>query len=135
MATYADSCRLDHLEHHGGDCSPIRAAKEDMTANAEPQRLRMKRDEKAVAPLTIGPRNAVDLTGVSWRWLRDNAPRLGVPVWRVRGKSVIPAAPLFQALEREAVQQESRALTDEEERERLRRELGMERLPQRSATG
>lgn len=91
--------------------------------------------EVAISPITIGPRNAVDMTGVSWRWLRDNAQRLGVPIWRVAGKSMIPAAPLLRALEREAAQQEPRALTDEEERERLRRQLGMERIPQRSAAG
>ena len=72
------------------------------------------------------------MTGVSWRWLRDNAGRLGVPIWRVGGKSVIPAAPLLRALEREAARQEPRELTDEDERERLRSRLGVERIPQRS---
>lgn len=89
----------------------------------------------SVAPITIGPSNAVEMTGVSWRWLRDNAGRLGVPIWRVGGKSVIPAAPLLQALEREAAQQEPRELTDEEERQKLRSQLGMERIPQRSSVG
>jgi hypothetical protein len=91
--------------------------------------------EVAVTPITIGPRNAVEMTGLSWRWLRDNAERLGVELWRVGGKSVIPAAPLLRALEREATHQEPHVLTDEQERERLRRQLGMERIPQRSAAG
>lgn len=91
--------------------------------------------EVAVSPITIGPRNAVEMTGLSWRWLRDNAERLGVALWRVGGKSMIPAAPLLEALEREAAQRESRELTDEEERQRLRYELGMERIPPRSSVG
>ena len=95
----------------------------------------MRRAEGAIAPITIGPGNAVGMTGVPWRWLRDNAGRLGVPIWRVGGKSVIPAAPLLQALEREAAQQEPRELTDEEERQRLRGQLGMERIPRRSSMG
>src|SRR4029077_15074275 len=88
-----------------------------------------RRADAVIAPITIGPGNAVGMTGVSWRWLRDNAGRLGVPIWRVRGKSMIPAAPLLRALEREAAQ-EPRELTDEEERQRLRGELGMEPIPQ-----
>ena len=51
------------------------------------------------------------MTGVAWRWLRDNAWRLGVPIWRVGGKSVIPAAPFLQALKREAEREEPRELS------------------------
>src|SRR5262245_47643898 len=94
-----------------------------------------KRADGIIAPITIGPGNAVGMTGVSWRWLRDNAGCLGVPIWRVGGKSMIPAAPLLRALELEAAQQEPRELTDEEERQRLRSQLGMERIPQRSSVG
>lgn len=86
-----------------------------------------------IAPITIGPGNAAQMTGVPWRWLRDHAGRLGVPIWRVGGKSMIPATPLLQALERLAAAQEPRELTEEEERQRLRRQLGMERIPQRSS--
>jgi hypothetical protein len=89
----------------------------------------MRRAEDATAPITIGPSNAVEMTGVSWRWLRDNAEQLGVPIWRLGSKSVIPADPLLKALAREAAQHESREPTDEEEREKLRHELGMERIP------
>ena len=100
------------------------------------QRLKpMRGADEAVAPITIGPRNAVGMTGVPWRWLRDNAARLGVPIWRVGGKSMIPATPLLRALEREAADQQPRELTDEEERQRLRGELGMERVPRRSSIG
>jgi hypothetical protein len=91
--------------------------------------------EVAVNPITIGPRNAVEMTGLSWRWLRDNAERLGVALWRVGGKSMIPAAPLLEALAREAEQRKPYELTDEEERQRLRYGLGMERIPRRSSVG
>jgi hypothetical protein len=106
-----------------------------MVATLDSRLKPIKRADEAVAPITIGPRNAVEMTGVSWRWLRDNAQRLGVPIWRLGGKSVIPAAPLLRALEHEAAQQDPRKLTDEQERERLRRQLGMERIPQRSVAG
>lgn len=106
-----------------------------MADGSEPRLKPTTRIDGVIGPITIGPRNAVEMTGVSWRWLRDNAARLGVPIWRVGGKSVIPAAPLLQALEREAAQQAPRVLTDEEERQRLRSQLGMERVPQRSSVG
>lgn len=106
-----------------------------MAGDCEPRLKPLKRAEATIIPITIGPRNAVEMTGLSWRWLRDNAARLRVPVWRVGGKSMIPAAPLLAALELEAAAQEPRELTDEEEREKLRRSLGMERIPQRSVAG
>ena len=106
-----------------------------MSDNLELRLKPMRRAQDAIAPLTIGPANAVGMTGVSWRWLRDNAERLGVPIWQVGGKRMIPAAALLRALEREAAQQEPRELTDEEERQRLRSQLGMERIPQRSSVG
>ncbi len=105
------------------------------TPNGRMDVVRIERSAEAIIPITIGPRNAVEMTGVSWRWLRDSARRLGVPIWRVGGKSVIPAAPLLQALKREAAMQERRILSDEEEREQLRCFLGMERIPPRSAAG
>ena len=110
-------------------------ANEPGTPNGRTDVVRIERSTEAVIPITIGPRNAVEMTGVSWRWLRDSAQRLGVPIWRVGGKSVIPAGPLLQALKREAAMQEPRVLSDEEEREQLRRLLGMERIPPRSAAG
>jgi hypothetical protein len=94
-----------------------------------------RRADGVISPITIGPGNAVGMTGVSWRWLRDNARRLGVPIWHVGGKSMIPAAALLRALERAAAQQEPHELTDEEERQRLRSQLGMERIPRRSTVG
>ena len=111
------------------------ASDAERTPNRPMSLTRTERSTEAVIPITIGPRNAVVMTGVSWRWLRDNARRLGVPIWRVGGKSVIPAGPLLQALKREAAVQEPRVLSDEEEREQLRRFLGMERVPPRSAAG
>ena len=106
-----------------------------MTERLELRLKPIKRAEGVVAPLTIGPANAVEMTGVPWRWLRDNAGRLGVPIWRVGGKSMIPAAPLLAALEQQAAAQEPRELTEEEERQKLRQQLGMERIPQRSSVG
>ena len=53
-------------------------------------------------PLTIGPRNAEAATGVTWRWIRDHAPELGVQVVRVDGKAFVLAAELLAALERYA---------------------------------
>jgi hypothetical protein len=101
----------------------------------EEARMKIHMVQDSLAPITIGPGNAVGMTGVPWRWLRDNARRLGVPIWRVGGKSMIPAAPLLRALEREAGNEQPRELTDEEERQRLRVELGMERIPARSSLG
>lgn len=105
---------------------------------APPRELQMKplqQADIAVGPITIGPRNAMEMTGVPWRWLRDNAERLGVPIWRVGGKSVIPAGQLLEALARHAAPKEAQELSDEEEREILRQQLGMKRVPHRSAAG
>jgi hypothetical protein len=126
-----------------GDLSPVerRVAQDEASMGfdraklSDDQMRAIKRAGESIAPLTIGPRNAAEMTGVSWRWLRDNADRLGVPIWHVGGKSMIPAAPLLEALQREAAAREPRELSDEEERENLRHQLGMQRVPQRSAAG
>ena len=82
------------------------------------------------APLSIGPKNAEALTGLSWRWLRDNAEDLGVEVVRVGGKSFIPAGSLREALERRALSTEGSAAEPDEEEltvEDIARRLGKRR--------
>lgn len=91
----------------------------------------MTREHALACPITIGTRNCEQMTGVSWRWVRDHAAELGVPVWRVggqRGKSMIPAAQLLAALERIAEREPPpRERTDEEERVWTREQLGVVR--------
>lgn len=77
-----------------------------------------------LTPLTIGPQNCALAIGHSWRWTRDFAKRVGLPVWRVGGKPLIPAAALISALEREAAPKE---IDDGAEIESLRAQLGMRR--------
>lgn len=76
-----------------------------------------------VAPIYIGPRNAEHVIGQSWRWCRDTARRLGVPVLRVGGKPLIRAVQFAMALERAA---ELVELTPEQERQAMLDALGME---------
>jgi hypothetical protein len=90
---------------------------------------------RVVAPLTVGPGNAVLVTGLPWRWLRDFARRSGVPVWHVGSKSAIPAQQLLAALQREAEQQGQprRELTFDEELALGRAALGMKLRPRTEA--
>jgi len=83
-----------------------------------------KSDPTEVIPLTIGPRNCEAAIGQNWRWARDFAVRVGVPIWRVGTKSLIPAQPLLQALEREAAKPPPRELTEEEERDAFLARIG-----------
>jgi hypothetical protein len=55
-----------------------------------------------VAPLFIGPLNAVDVCGHPWRWVRNVAKQLGVRMITPPGssKTLIPAHELVAALER-----------------------------------
>ena len=55
-----------------------------------------------VAPLTIGPKNAALVTGQSWRWVRDTAKRLGVPVHRTGGKPWLEPAQWLEAVRADA---------------------------------
>lgn len=54
-----------------------------------------------VAPLYVGPLNAVDVCGHPWRWVRSVAKQLGVPLITPPGssKTLIPAQALIEALE------------------------------------
>ena len=53
-------------------------------------------------PIAIGPKNAESMIGHSWRWLRDHAAELRVPIVVIDGKRLIPAEPLRVALEARA---------------------------------
>lgn len=50
------------------------------------------------APLAIGPVNCEAMLGVSWRWLRDHAPSLGLTIYRVGSKSFIDARAAYEAI-------------------------------------
>jgi len=52
----------------------------------------------AVQPLALGPANCAAIIGQPWRWTRDTARRLGVPVHRCAGKSWIEAETFLCAL-------------------------------------
>jgi len=65
-------------------------------------------------PHAIGPANCEFAIGAPWRWVRDFARAHGVPMWRVGAKTVIPAAPLLAALEREAARTQPVELDDPE---------------------
>ena len=52
----------------------------------------------AVAPLLLSSDNAVAAVGQSWRWCRDQARALGVPVIEAGRKSFIDAARFIEAL-------------------------------------
>lgn len=53
-----------------------------------------------VAPLLVGPGNALLVCGAPWRWVRDAASSLGVPFVEHGRKRLIPAAALLDALSR-----------------------------------
>jgi len=79
-----------------------------------------------IVPLTIGPGNAVQMCGLPWRWLRDFARRANVPLWRVGGKSAIPASALLAALEREAAEHQPELVpTEDDDRVAMRKALGL----------
>jgi hypothetical protein len=84
-------------------------------------------------PLTIGPQNCADVLGVNWRWARTKARELGVPIWTVDGKSVIPASQMLAALERAGMLHEPEAPPAPEpgsadELAEMRAKLGMRRV-------
>jgi len=88
----------------------------------------------AVAPIYIGPQNCEHVLGQNWRWTRDTAKRLGVPVLRVGGKPLIRVAELVPALERDAGQEPAAAI-DDDELEQMRATLGLVRISERKAAG
>lgn len=82
-------------------------------------------NEVVVAPLAIGPANAEQLTGQSWRWWRDHASDLGLQVVRVAGKPMIDAAAVVRVLAQQAAEQRvERELTVDQHTDQLLKELG-----------
>ncbi|MCL4840156.1 MAG: hypothetical protein KJ058_19580 [Thermoanaerobaculia bacterium] len=59
-----------------------------------------------VAPLLVGPDNAVAARGCSWREALALARSVGVPVVEVGERRLIPARQLAEALERGAAEPE-----------------------------
>lgn len=53
-----------------------------------------------VRPLLVGPANCVAALGVSWRWLRDHAPALGLTIIGVDGKRFLDAEEAKAAIAR-----------------------------------
>jgi hypothetical protein len=83
-----------------------------------------------VSPRVLGPANIEAAIGQNWRWVRDFAARAHVPIWKVGGKTCIPAEPLIQALEREAeigLLEAPAPPTDEQELNALAQRLGLVR--------
>jgi hypothetical protein len=78
-----------------------------------------------VVPLTIGPKNAELVTGQPWRWVRDTARRLGVPVRRTGGKPWIEPAQWLEAVRADAAPVDAAPEVDErDELEAMRRRFG-----------
>jgi hypothetical protein len=80
-----------------------------------------------VTPLMVTPANCEQVLGVKYRWCKERARELGVPVIRIGGKSLIEAAPLVEALKREAASKQPAPLIDEEQRSQMRAQLGLVR--------
>ena len=79
-----------------------------------------------VAPLLIGPANAIQACGVGWEWVADQCVRLRVPFLGTSKKRVVNAAAFLAALESEQAtpQAETPAPTTPDE---IRRRLGIAR--------
>lgn len=88
----------------------------------------MRRPPVVVAPLLVGPANALAATGLPWRWLRD--------FWAARGRSfvgagykrAIPAAALLDELAASGVDPAGPPLADAapaDPAEVVRRALGL----------
>lgn len=51
-----------------------------------------------MAPVLLGPANALAATGASWRWVRDAAAELRVPLLKHGKKQFVDAAAFVAAL-------------------------------------
>lgn len=78
-----------------------------------------------MSPLLIGPGNALAVTGIPWRRLRDNAASLGVATVRVGKATLVPAAAFMAALEAQCAKPADPSLADPTAE--LRRRLGLVR--------
>jgi hypothetical protein len=58
------------------------------------------RIQTLVAPLVVGPKNSEAATGWPWRWVRDTARALGVPIIGHGRKLGVRADQFLAALER-----------------------------------
>jgi hypothetical protein len=86
------------------------------------------RERLHLMALTAGPANIALLFGLTPRTAYRTAERLGVRIWRVGTKRLIPVEPFLAALEREAMKNESptpAVRSDEDERAAIRAELGL----------
>jgi hypothetical protein len=54
-------------------------------------------------PLLLGPKNTEAMAGVSWRWLKDHAPALGLTILRVDSKPFVVADDALAAIRRHGV--------------------------------
>lgn len=85
--------------------------------------------QQVFTPIYVTPKNCELALGVKWRWARETALELGVPIIRRGAKTLIVAAPLVEAL-RAAAEREAAARapkTDEDERDQMRAQLGLVR--------
>lgn len=81
----------------------------------------------AVAPLLITRRNTRELVGLDWQWVLRFARKANLPMLQVGRKIMFEAGPLLEALRRQsASEQAPRELTDAEERDAMRRRVGLQ---------
>jgi len=82
-------------------------------------------------PLTAGPSTIEALFGLKPRNAYRTAERLGVPIWHVAGKRLLPVALFLAAIEREALKnapvEPPRELTEEEEQDAILARIGVRR--------
>lgn len=106
-----------------------RARRNGSGAKTRNQTERAHMTPAPVIPLAITPRNVEHLLGVKWRWLCELAERNGIAVWEVRGKRLLPAGPIMDALRREAEATAQATVEPADEHEahvvRFRQALGM----------
>jgi hypothetical protein len=83
-----------------------------------------------ILPIVIGPANCLAATGWPWRWIRDTAPRLGVPLLVVGRKQGVRADLLLAALERAGATATSaeQPMAHADPAEAIRRSLGLRRV-------
>lgn len=59
-----------------------------------------RKTRAAVIPLLLGPANCESAVGLPWRFVRDHAPELGVPIIGTGRKRCVRADLFIEALER-----------------------------------
>ena len=85
-----------------------------------------------VAPLLIGPANAVAATGLPWRWISEHAAALGVAFVGTGRKRAVKAGDFIAALERSGIEASDDGtppveLAPIDAAEHIRRALGVRR--------